>query len=101
MEGLSKTPDDVKQFMEKVRGAILIPAGLEARQCHGRNCTEYIYDVPNEKKPGSTRPVFAGAYVGKSGTVRGIHPTRLFDGCGIDHHANCPDARSFNYSRKR
>lgn len=92
--------EQVERFMETVRGAIRIPAGTDSRECHGRNCNEYIYDVPNPKQPGKTRPVFAGRYKGKSGEIVGIHPTRYEDGAGIDHHANCPDARSFDYSRR-
>jgi hypothetical protein len=104
MKGLMRSAEeprfDVAHFIATVRGAILVPAGLVARRCYGRNCHDWIYDVPNPSQPGKTRPVYVGPYRAKSGLIEGIHPTRLLDGCGIDHHANCPDAKSFISRRK-
>jgi hypothetical protein len=87
---------EVAYFVVNVPGAIRIPAGTQPTRCRGGNCDAWIYFVPPKTEGGKRRVASIDSYYTASGQeVKGIPPTESEDGAGIDHHANCPDAKQF------
>ena len=81
---------------------ITVPAGAKVTRCNGPNCGALIYfvrsphgrptpvdcDVEGGKRPSETKDKDQGDIFG------GVAP--VYDGRGVSHFLNCPDANLFS-----